>query len=251
MAPQEALSSVFYCHPHVLLGLILKKYLIIPFFTANLPIIALRNRNTMNSKYLVFACFAVWCFICRNWYVCGIKQACDQDPAATTADVIQTPPIEPDTIDLTVPPDDAAQPGKASTTPAATQPAAKPVPMTSAIDRVQMEQVEDRMVVHFPYNSIRREDNDAIDDYLNRLAEQLIASGQHVTITGHTDFVGEAKENIQFGLRRAASIRDALVKKGVKKSQISLKSYGESKSIATNDTPQGRYKNRRVEIRVK
>jgi len=123
--------------------------------------------------------------------------------------------------------------------------------MTPSISEVQMEEVEDRMVIYFPYNSVRREDNDAIDDYLTRLAAYLAGSDRKVSITGHTDFVGEAKDNVRFGLLRAASIRDALVKKGVNKSQISIKSHGESKSIATNDTPQGRYKNRRVEIRVK
>ena len=123
--------------------------------------------------------------------------------------------------------------------------------MTPSINEVQMESVEDRMVIYFPYSSVRREDNDAIDDYLTRLAEHLAGSDRKVSITGHTDFVGEAKDNVRFGLLRAASIRDVLVKKGVSKSQISIKSYGESKSIATNDTPQGRYKNRRVEIRVK
>lgn len=113
-----------------------------------------------------------------------------------------------------------------------------------------MEQVEDRMVIHFPYNSIRKEDDAAIDDYLNRLASELVASGDKVTISGHTDFVGESKDNIQFGLLRANSIRNILVKKGVPKSQIKTKSYGESKAIATNDTPWGRYRNRRVEILI-
>ncbi len=71
-----------------------------------------------------------------------------------------------------------------------------------------------------------------------------------MTITGHTDFVSDSKTNYQYGLRRAYGIRDILVKKGVKKSQIKCKSFGESKPAATNDTALGRYKNRRVEIRV-
>jgi len=123
--------------------------------------------------------------------------------------------------------------------------------MTSSISEVQMEEVEDRMVIYFPYNSIRREDNDGIDEYLTRLAAYLIESNRKISVTGHADFVGGAKYNKQFGLQRAATIRNNLIKKGVNKSQVSINSYGESKAIATNDTPQGRYKNRRVEIRVK
>ncbi len=205
----------------------------------------------MNAKTLVFASFAVWCLICYRWYVCGIKQACGPDTSAATADVIQTPAIEPDTvvtIDMS-----GSDRGNSTDKPAQSNQSAPTAskPLTSSISEVQMESVEDRMVIYFPYNSVRREDNDAIDDYLTRLAAYLAGSNRKATITGHTDFVGEAKDNKQFGLLRAASIRDALVKKGVSKSQISIQSYGESKSIATNDTPQGRYKNRRVEIRVK
>jgi outer membrane protein OmpA-like peptidoglycan-associated protein len=118
------------------------------------------------------------------------------------------------------------------------------------MNEVQMEEVEDRMVIHFPYNSIRKEDDAAIDDYLNRLASELINSGSTVTITGHTDFVGESKDNIRFGLLRANSIRSILIKKGVASKQVKTRSYGESKAIATNDTPWGRYRNRRVEIRI-
>lgn len=203
----------------------------------------------MNAKTLVFASFAVWSLLCYRWYVCGIKQACGPS-AAATADVIQTPAIEPDTV-ATI--DLSGNDGAAQSNPSSQSPSAPTAtkPMTPSISEVQMESVEDRMVIYFPYNSLRREDNDAIDDYLTRLAEHLAGSDRKVSITGHTDFVGEAKDNVRFGLLRAASIRDALVKKGVNKSQISIKSYGESKSIATNDTPQGRYKNRRVEIRVK
>ncbi|MDO8971600.1 MAG: OmpA family protein, partial [Saprospiraceae bacterium] len=63
-------------------------------------------------------------------------------------------------------------------------------------------------------------------------------------------FVGENSINYNFGLRRAYGIRDILIKKGVPKTQISCKSFGERKPQATNDTPYGRYLNRRAEIRV-
>lgn len=194
----------------------------------------------MNSKSLVFIAFAVWSGICWRWYVCGIKEACAEsatamvsndsgiEPAEDTARISDTQPLTHS--------NSAQQP---------TQPLS-----SSRINEVQMEFVEDRMVIHFPYNSIRKEDNMSIDDYLSRLASELIASGSNVSITGHTDFVGDAKFNKQFGLQRANSIRAILIKKGVPKSQIKTHSFGESKAIATNDTPWGRYQNRRVEIRV-
>ena len=207
----------------------------------------------MNSKSLVFIAFAVWSAICWRWYVCNIKEVCTD---TVTAMVTNTPNngIEPAETTTQTPEIQPAQPqssektgtGKSSTS------STKTAPVTaSRMNEVQMEEVEDRMIIHFPYNSIRKEDDAAIDDYLNRLAAELVSSGATVTITGHTDFVGESKDNVQFGLQRANSIRAILIKKGVAKSQVKTRSYGESKAIATNDTPWGRYKNRRVEIRIK
>ncbi len=191
----------------------------------------------MNSKPLILLAFGVWCFLCTRWYVCDIKDVCKkQEPVP---EVIKTPAIEPDTADTSI-------------QPIANNNAMKPTkPVTpDNMDNVQMETVEDRMIIHFPYKSTRKEDNIAIDGYLSGLAQQVIASGEKVRITGHTDFVGDSKFNYNFGLSRANSIREILIRKGVPRAQISCKSYGDTKPTATNDTPYGRYLNRRAEIRV-
>ncbi|MBL7808535.1 MAG: OmpA family protein, partial [Saprospiraceae bacterium] len=62
--------------------------------------------------------------------------------------------------------------------------------------------------------------------------------------------VGEPDENYRFGLLRANGIRDILLKKGVPAAQIKCKSMGDKKPVATNDTPYGRYQNRRVELLI-
>jgi outer membrane protein OmpA-like peptidoglycan-associated protein len=193
----------------------------------------------MNSKPVILAAFAVWCFVCARWYVCGIKNACQDAPAVV--EVVKTPAIEPDTVYKPSEIQPNAQNSKFGT--------AQPVSPDN-MGSVQMEAVEDRMVIYFPYKSTRKEDNAAIDAYLSELARQLISTGEKVRITGHTDFVGDAKGNYQLGLNRSNSIRDILVKKGVSRNQIVCKSYGDTKPIATNDKPYGRYLNRRAEIRV-
>jgi outer membrane protein OmpA-like peptidoglycan-associated protein len=203
----------------------------------------------MNSKYLVFILFAVWCAICWRWYVCGIKDACATRPPQTVQLTPETPAIELDTQtteEVIRPVKEVPAIQKNTAAPKKEQTNFKP----NAIDKVQLESVEDYMVVHFPYNSVRKEDNVAINAYLTKLAEHLTKSKQKVSITGHTDFVGDAKSNVQFGQQRAESIRDILIKKGVKKTQIKCVSMGDKKPVATNDTPQGRYKNRRVVIKV-
>ncbi|MCB0527673.1 MAG: OmpA family protein [Saprospiraceae bacterium] len=190
----------------------------------------------MNSKLLVFVLFAVWSGISWRWYVCGVKKACSSDREVPGTGIVADPGgIETDTItaEQIIQPSDGYTGG-----------AGEP----SSIETVHMEALEDRMVIHFPYSSTRKEDNEAIDDYLSRLAQYMIASGEHVTISGHTDFVSDPKTNYQYGLRRAYGIRDILIKKGVPKSQIRCRSYGESKPVASNDTALGRYKNRRAEI---
>lgn len=201
----------------------------------------------MNSKALVLVLFAVWSALCWNWYVCDIKEACEP---RETAPAVVTPPVDepaPSTTS-TAAPSGTTQP-KAAPSKTVPPSGTKTVDET-AIDKVQLVGVEGRMVIYFPYSSTRREDNQAIDEYLSRLAEQLVASGGTVAITGHTDFVGESKTNIEYGMKRATGIREILVKKGVKKNQVKCRSFGESKPVASNDTALGRYKNRRAEIVV-
>ncbi|MDO8366477.1 MAG: OmpA family protein [Saprospiraceae bacterium] len=207
----------------------------------------------MNSKSLVFAVFAVWSVLCWRWYVCGLMDACGgnaggsaneevvavPDERNDTADINQTPEIQP----LNNNASNKKAPGSSVET------SSRPV-SPEKMDEVQIEEVEDRMHIYFPYKSTRKEDNASIDAYLSNLATQLIASGEKVTITGHADFVGEPAHNYSFGLRRAYGIRDILVKKGVPKEQVRCKSFGDRKPAATNDTPYGRYLNRRAEIRV-
>lgn len=215
----------------------------------------------MNSKSLVLLVFVVWSVICWRWYVCGIMHACGDDASSDKEEVVA---IKPDTSSRAETPEiQPMEEEKSIASPSSTAPVTRtpehntktPVaptkPVSPAnINEVQMEKVEDRMVIHFPYKSSTKEDNAAIDAYLAQLAQQLIHSREKVSITGHTDFVGEPAENYQFGLRRAYGIRDILLKKGVAKSQIVCRSFGDKKPIATNDTPYGRYLNRRAEIRI-
>lgn len=196
----------------------------------------------MSSKTLALLAFALYSAICWRWYVCGIKQQCGEPVLATTAPIVETSAIEPDTATS----EPAFQP---VTTPDETRTVA-PETTEPDINKVQVEELKDHVIIHFPYNSTRKEDNEAIDEYISRLARELVSGGNTVTLTGHTDNVGDAKTNEKFALRRAKNIRDILIAKGVNKKQIITKSAGERKPVATNDNPRGRYKNRRVEIRV-
>jgi type IX secretion system PorP/SprF family membrane protein len=65
---------------------------------------------------------------------------------------------------------------------------------------------------------------------------------------GHTDNVGNDEFNMTLSKQRSEAVRDYLVKKGIGAERFFAEHYGETKPIAPNDTPQGREKNRRVEM---
>jgi len=74
------------------------------------------------------------------------------------------------------------------------------------------------------------------------------ASGHTFNVVGHTDSVGSDAFNMGLGQRRASSVKEALVSRGVPASQLQTSSMGERQPIATNATAEGRAENRRVEI---
>lgn len=110
--------------------------------------------------------------------------------------------------------------------------------------------LKDGVRIYFESNSSKGEMNEAIINYLDELAVNLKETGRKVRITGHTDNVGEAKANYNVGLRRAKSIRNYLREKGVARSQIQTFSKGETEPIATNETEEGKAKNRRTELKI-
>ena len=70
-----------------------------------------------------------------------------------------------------------------------------------------------------------------------------------VRIDGHTDNVGSAPDNLQLSESRAKSVYNRLIKLGVTNSdRLSFKGFGETVTIASNDTPEGRKQNRRTEF---
>lgn len=68
-------------------------------------------------------------------------------------------------------------------------------------------------------------------------------------IEGHCDIIGTAAYNQRLSEKRASVVKDYLVKKGTDEKRLSTKGYGFDRPIASNDTEQGRARNRRVEIK--
>ena len=75
--------------------------------------------------------------------------------------------------------------------------------------------------------------------------------GYKVSIEGHTDNIGSEQYNQRLSERRAAAVKEHLLKHGVADgARLKTKGYGKSKPIADNSTEKGRFENRRVEILI-
>jgi len=68
-------------------------------------------------------------------------------------------------------------------------------------------------------------------------------------LAGHTDSAGRRDYNQKLSEARVNGVRGWLVGKGIKAERVTAKGYGDAQPVASNDTPEGRARNRRVELR--
>lgn len=71
-----------------------------------------------------------------------------------------------------------------------------------------------------------------------------------IEISGHTDNTGSAAYNVQLSEKRAQSVNNYLVSQGISQSRLTPKGYGSQQPIASNDTEEGRQKNRRIQFKI-
>jgi outer membrane protein OmpA-like peptidoglycan-associated protein/uncharacterized protein YidB (DUF937 family) len=135
----------------------------------------------------------------------------------------------------------------AVTTPAVSAPAA-PAPVTETLAAINQDL--NRTVLNFATASAALPADSTAP--LQTAADRIkrLPAGTRIEVGGHTDNTGSADANMALSQRRADAVRDALVKDGVDASMLTTKGYGETKPIASNDTPDGRLQNRRTEFTV-
>ncbi len=86
---------------------------------------------------------------------------------------------------------------------------------------------------------------------LNNLVNVLkLSPNMVVRLEGHTDRRGSSVKNLELSEKRVQALKDFLVSNGIAKDRVLTKAFGGSQPIATGDTPEGRAKNRRVEVRI-
>lgn len=119
-----------------------------------------------------------------------------------------------------------------------------------APEQAEVEQLADRTIIRFPYNSDQMIADPVIDAYVERLAGRLAKSGERVQLTGHTDNAGGPAYNQRLGQQRAEAIKRLLVGKGIEAARISTASKGQTQPVDNNTSEEGRRNNRRVELRI-
>jgi OmpA-OmpF porin, OOP family len=88
-------------------------------------------------------------------------------------------------------------------------------------------------------------------DLVRRISEVMKKNPDlKISVVGHTDGTGDYNYNVQLSERRAKAFADALIKDGVAANRLTAVGVGPQSPVATNDTPEGRAQNRRVELVV-
>ena len=88
-------------------------------------------------------------------------------------------------------------------------------------------------------------------DGLNKLADYLVRKRvMNIRIEGYTDSDGSESSNQTLSANRSSAVKKYLVHKGVSANRIKTVGKGELDPIASNDTPDGKAKNRRTEIHI-
>ena len=84
---------------------------------------------------------------------------------------------------------------------------------------------------------------------INRVVKMMTEHPDlRLSVEGHTDSDGDKARNQELSEERAASVKEALVDRGIESSRLKTKGFGESKPVDSNSTPEGKANNRRVEF---
>lgn len=123
----------------------------------------------------------------------------------------------------------------------------KPVEINFEMEKVKVGSSYRLHDIYFAYNSDELSEKSLfiLDEFIIFLNEN---PNVKIDIHGHTDNIGNDAFNLDLSERRARSVYNYLVEQGIDPSRLSSKGYGESKPVASNNTSEGRAKNRRTEF---
>ncbi|HEY9094216.1 MAG TPA: OmpA family protein [Hydrogenophaga sp.] len=137
-----------------------------------------------------------------------------------------------------------AEPAPAPAVVPAPAPAQAPAPAPAPVMAVNLQA---ETLFDFDKSVIKPAGKAALDALVADLGKVNVET---VIAVGHTDAIGTNDYNQKLSIRRVEAVKAYLVSKGVPADQIKTEGRGESEPVASNQTREGRSKNRRVEIEV-
>ncbi len=128
-------------------------------------------------------------------------------------------------------------------------PAPAPAPAPAPLPAPQAEKVTFAADAFFDFDksALKPEGKARLDDLVSKIRDMAL---EVVIAVGHTDSIGAADYNQRLSVRRAEAVKSHLVSQGIEANRIYTEGKGESQPVASNQTRDGRAKNRRVEIEV-
>ncbi|MEM0542745.1 OmpA family protein [Flavobacterium sp. j3] len=126
----------------------------------------------------------------------------------------------------------------------------------TALPGAQVERVGEGIRLVLGENAVRFDTNKStLTSTARANLDKLLDAFNHypdtnIRIYGYTDSTGSAEYNLKLSEQRAASVRTYLIGKGLAASRFVTTGLGIADPIATNDTPEGRSQNRRVEFAI-
>lgn len=124
-----------------------------------------------------------------------------------------------------------------------------PAPQVIAPDPCDVGRITQLPGVTFEFDSARLQRN-AITVLETTLDMLLTCDELRFEVAGHTDSVGAVGYNMRLSQRRAESVRSWFIDEGVAGDRLTARGYGPTEPIASNETDEGRERNRRVELRL-
>jgi len=125
-------------------------------------------------------------------------------------------------------------------------------PLPQPVKKIEQDLLKNKRAIvygiYFDFNqdTIKPESEPVLKEIAQAIADR---PDWKLTIAGYTDNIGGDKYNLELSQRRSASVKRALVERyHVDGSRLSTAGYGDSSPIDTNDTLEGRARNRRVEL---
>jgi outer membrane protein OmpA-like peptidoglycan-associated protein len=124
------------------------------------------------------------------------------------------------------------------------------------IPNTEVARKEDRLVVTmadavlFDLNSAGLKPQ--AKETLGQMADVMIRYPESdILVKGHTDSTGSERYNQELSERRAKTVKNYVIDRGVSGPRVTAIGFGETMPVAPNSAPEGRQKNRRVEIEIK